>query len=259
MSKAKLGQHFLVDPQVADRIVSAADLRPEDSVVEIGPGEGVLTERLLSRCKSVVAVELDSRLVEKLRTRFADWPGLRVIHADFLKLDLTELPVPAVFVANLPYAVASPILQRILDWPDWSRAVLMFQKEVAERLVAGPGTRKYGLLTVSVAIKARVEMICEVPKRMFRPSPQVDSAVVRLDPLAEPFLPAGLPEDRFMSIARAAFAHRRKTVSNSLSHSLGAPKEGIERALQDAGLDPGCRAEQIAPEDFVSLCEKFSS
>jgi len=255
----KLGQHFLADPQVADRIVSAAGLRPEDSVVEIGPGEGVLTERLLPRCKSLVAVELDGKLAERLGGRFTDWPGFRVLHGDFLKIDLAELPSPAVFVANLPYAVASPILQRILDWPGWARAVLMFQKEVADRLLAGPGSRKYGLLSVSVAIKAKAEKICDAPRRMFRPPPRVDSSVVRLDPLTEPFLPASVSEQRFLSMARAAFAHRRKTVSNSLAHALGAPKGDIERALRDSGLDPGSRAEQISPEDFVELCEKFSS
>lgn len=256
--RQKLGQHFLEDPRTADRIVSAAGLSPTDHVVEIGPGEGVLTERLLPRCKSLTAIELDARLAERLKTRLSDWPGLQVLHEDFLKFDLSELPSPAVFVANLPYAVASPILQRILAWPGWARAVLMFQKEVAERLVAAPGNRKYGLLTVSVALKARVEWICDVPKRLFRPPPQVDSAVLRLDPLVEPLV-SSATEERLMSVAKAAFAHRRKTVSNSLAYALERPKEEIDRALREAKLDPGCRAEDISPEDFVALCEKFSS
>jgi 16S rRNA (adenine1518-N6/adenine1519-N6)-dimethyltransferase len=254
----KLGQHFLISPEIADRIVAAARLNPGESVVEIGPGEGALTERLLSRGNPVTAIELDARLHDKLEKRFEETPKLKLIHADFLKLDLGELPAPSVFVANLPYAVAAPILQRILGWPGWKRAVLMFQKEVVERLLAEPGTRKYGLLTVSVAMKAQVEKICEAPKRFFRPPPRVDSAVVRFDPRTEPLLPPTLTEERYMSVARAAFAHRRKTVLNSLCQALKVPKDRIETALKDAGLDPGCRAEEISPEGFVSLAQGFS-
>lgn len=254
----KLGQHFLANSDIADRIVAAARLEPGEHVIEIGPGEGALTERLLSKGNPVTAIELDARLYEKLDKRFEEAPGLNLIHSDFLKLDLGELPAPSVFVANLPYAVAAPILQRILGWPGWKRAVLMFQKEVAERLLAEPGTRKYGLLTVSVAMKAQVEKVCEAPKRFFRPPPKVDSAVVRFDPRTEPLLPPTLTEELYMSVVRAAFAHRRKTVLNSLCRALGFDKDRVEAAIKSAGLDPGCRAEEISPEGFVSLAQGLS-
>jgi len=256
---ARLGQHFLASTDIADRIVESARLASGESVVEIGPGKGILTERLLSRGARVTAVELDPRLCSALKERFGERQELKLLHADFLKLDLGELPAPSAFVANLPYAVAAPILQRILGWPGWSKAVLMFQKEVAERLLAGPGTRKYGLLTIAVAIKAKVEKVCDVPKKLFSPPPQVDSTVVRFDPRTEPLLPSTLSEQRYLDVVRAAFTHRRKTVLNSMGRVLDVPKDRLETTIRSVGLDPGCRAEDISPEEFVALCQKSFS
>jgi 16S rRNA (adenine1518-N6/adenine1519-N6)-dimethyltransferase len=253
----KLGQHFLANLEIVERIISAARLQPGETVIEIGPGRAALTEHLLSLGAGVTAIELDAELFKQLKEKYKQETRLNLIHADFLKLDLAKLPESGVFVANLPYAVAAPILQRILSWPGWKRAVLMFQKEVAERLLAGPGTRKYGLLTVTVAMKAHVEKVCDVPKRYFKPAPQVDSMVVRLERRTEALLPAEMSEEKYLDVVKAAFAHRRKTVINSLSHALRLSKADAESALKSANLDPGCRAEDISPEAFVLLADRM--
>ncbi|MFA5139355.1 MAG: 16S rRNA (adenine(1518)-N(6)/adenine(1519)-N(6))-dimethyltransferase RsmA [Elusimicrobiota bacterium] len=251
---ARLGQHFLVCAEAADAIVHAAGLAPGEAVVEIGPGRGVLTERMLLSGISVTAVELDRRLCAGLSARFPE--GLTLLHGDFLKIDLAALPRPCAVVSNLPYAVAAPILQRLLDWPGWDRAVLMFQKEVAERILAGPGSRKYGPLTLSVLLKAEAEPVRVVPRTCFSPRPRVDSAVVRLRRLARPRLAEGVPEDRFFKAVGAAFQHRRKTVGKSMSLALGIPRSDAGALLARAGLSPDVRAEDIPFEGFASLAKE---
>lgn len=253
--RAKLGQHFLVCGQTADAIVHAAGLVPGEPAVEIGPGRGVLTERMLASGISVTAVELDRRLCAGLSARFAE--GLTLVQGDFLKIDLSVLPQSCAVVSNLPYAVASPILQRLLDWPGWDRAVLMFQKEVAQRILAGPGSRKYGPLTLSVLLKAEAEPVCVVPKTCFSPRPQVDSAVLRLRRLMRPRLTEDVSEERFFKAVGAAFQHRRKTVGKSLAISLGIPREQADEALKRAGLSPELRAEDIPLEGYVSLAREL--
>lgn len=248
----KYDQHFLVCPETAESIVSAAGLEPGDPVIEIGPGKGVLTERLLKAGARVTAVEIDARLAERLTGRFTGKP-LSVVASDWLRLDLDSLPSPAAVVSNLPYSVATPILQRMLDWPGWETAVLMFQKEVADRIRAEPGGRKYGPLSLSVRIKADAFSVCTVPKDRFRPPPKVDSAVVRLERLRGSRLPEDVTEGAFFRVVRAAFAQRRKKAVKSLSAGLALPRERIEGAFQEAGLPHGARAETIGLEGFVSL------
>jgi len=255
---ARLGQHFLTDPGTVGRIIAAAAISPGEDVVEIGPGKGVLTRALLQAGAKVTAVELDARLCESLKKDCAGFleespPRLSLVRADFLKLDPAGLPSPCAVVANLPYAVASPILQKILSGPGWTRAVLMFQKEVAERILARPGSRDYGVLTLSVLLKARAELVCGVPRAFFTPRPAVDSAVVRFDPLPRPPLPSGLSEEAFMSVVRAAFMHRRKRAANSLSRALKVPRERAEAALEEAGLPPHARAEEAPFEAFIRV------
>lgn len=288
----RLGQHFLKDLQIADRVVAAAGLGPGEDVVEIGPGRGVLTRRLLAAGARVSAIELDRRLCEKLRLEFRDvlqaptfetrtasgssspsdgGRGLSLIQGDFLKLDLAVLPRRCIFVANLPYAVGAPILQRILSWggpgaeSPWTRAVLMFQKEVAERILAGPGSRKYGVLSLSVALKARARWVCSAPAGAFSPQPKVDSAVVRIDPLAalggtqagSP-LPPGLPEEKFMRLVRAAFQHRRKRAANSIAQALKVPANQVGAALRGAGVSNLARAEEISLPQFIRMAIHLS-
>ena len=252
---ARLGQHFLVCTSTAEGIVRAEGLAPGEAVLEIGPGRGVLTERMLASGGVVTAVELDRKLAAALAARFPE--GLRVLQGDFLRLDLASLPSPCAVVSNLPYAVAAPILQRLLDWPGWDRAVLMFQKEVAERILAGPGTRKYGPLTLSVLLKADAEPVRVVPRACFSPRPGVDSAVVRLRRLDRPRLAEGVSEEGFFKAVGAAFQHRRKTVAKSMSLSLGMERTEVESRLSRAGLSPGLRAEDIPFEGYAALAREL--
>lgn len=224
---ARLGQHFLADEKAADSIVAAA--LPLSRALEIGPGRGVLTKRLCAAAESVVAVELDERLAAKLAA-----PNLKVVRADFLKLDLATLgPGPFTVVANLPYAVGTPILQKLLLWDNWERAVLMFQKEVADRVAFEPG-----LLRLSVWLRAEVEPVLDVPAASFRPPPKVDSAVVRLTRLPRPRLDAA-GEDKLFKLARAAFSQRRKMLSNTLGRA------GDSR-----------RPEELSCEDWLRLIDE---
>lgn len=224
---ARLGQHFLADEKAADAIVAAA--QPLGRVLEIGPGRGALTKKLCAAADEVLAVELDERLASKLSA-----PNLRVVQGDFLKLDLAGLgPGPYTVVANLPYAVGTPILQKLLLWPAWERAVLMFQKEVADRVVD-----EAGLLRLSVWLRAEAERVLFLPKDSFRPPPKVDSAVVRLRRLPRPRLDEER-EKKLFRLAKAAFSQRRKMLSNT----LGRPGDAR-------------RPEELAPEDWLRLIDE---
>jgi len=184
---------------------------------------------------------------------------LRVVRSDWLKLDLSTLPSPATVVSNLPYSVAAPILQTLLDWPGWGLAVLMFQKEVAERILAGPGSKTYGPLTLSVLLKAEASPVCAAPKDCFSPMPKVDSAVVRLRRLPRARLPEGLGEEEFFRTVRAAFQHRRKTAAKSVSMALGLDRPSLEAAFDACGLVSRCRAEDIPFEGFVRLALRLQA
>lgn len=255
---ARLDQHFLVDERARDAIVSAADVRPGETVVEIGPGRGILTGALLARGAQVVAVEMDNRLAEKLPALFPGHAALRVVNADFLKLDLAELgDGPVKFVANLPYSVATPILQRILYWPRWTQAVLMFQKEVAERITAEPGGGDYGLLTLSVQARARAEMILELGRESFAPRPKVASAVVRLTRHTAALIETEAREKMFFRVAKAAFGQRRKMASGLIARALNMERKDVVEALERRGLKPGCRAEEIPFDAYLSLVQEL--
>lgn len=253
MSPARLGQHFLIDPSTSGAIVSAAVLEPGEAVLEIGPGRGVLTEGLLAAGARVTAVEMDDRLAALLRERFGVNSGFNLVHSDFLRFDLGALGAgPFKVVSNLPYSVAGPILQKILTWPLWSLAVLMFQKEVAERIVAAPGGPDYGLLTLSTAIHAEAEYLLDVPRECFAPRPKVASAVVRLRRRASPLLEPAR-EEAFFKIARAAFGQRRKMAANPLARALGIPRDAVVGALARCGVDASARAENIPLEAWLKL------
>ena len=251
--RARLDQHFLVDAAVADRIVAAARLDPGDAVLEIGPGRGILTDRLLAAGASVTAVEIDERLHAELSARLGSNERLRLVRADFLGVDLASLPAPCKIVSNLPYSVASPILQRLLPWPGWSEALLMFQKEVAERVEAGPGGRDYGVLSISVAIYAEAERIFDVGRFAFRPPPKVQSSVVRLARRERPSVPEGLSPEEVLRVAKAAFSQRRKMAANALASSLGLERAAVVSALGDCGVAPTARGETISLDAFARL------
>jgi 16S rRNA (adenine1518-N6/adenine1519-N6)-dimethyltransferase len=250
---ARLGQHFLVDPGARDAIVAAVDIAAGEKVLEIGPGKGFLTEELLASGAALTAVEMDERLAERLTEKWGSEPRLRLITKDFLKLGLDELGEgPFKIAANLPYSVATPILQKLLPWPRWTRAVLMFQKEVADRVTAAPGGPDFGLLTLSAAIFAETDPIVEVPRESFAPRPKVASAVVRLVRRAAPLV-APEKQGAFFKIARAAFTQRRKMAVNPLVSSLGLPRERVLRAFEACGVPADARAETIPFEAWLRL------
>lgn len=253
----KYDQHFLIDESVADAVVSAARIRAGDCVVEIGPGKGVLTGRLLDAGAKLTVVEIDARLAAALSRRFEE-RGLSVVQEDFLRLDLSSLPRPAVFVSNLPYSVGTPILQRLLKWDGWDRAVLMFQKEVADRLAAGPGSKAYGILSLSVQLRAGVEDVCAAPKDCFSPPPRVDSSVVRLVRLPKAMLPSDVREEDFFKIIKAGFAQRRKKAVKSMASVLNLDREKVLAALKEAGIPEGARAEEIPLAGFAVLARSLA-
>lgn len=252
---ARLDQHFLIDKDARDRIVGAADLAAGELVVEIGPGRGVLTEALLRLGVKLTSVELDDRLALLLSKKFEKEADFKLVNADFLRLDLdSSLGTAGVkFVANLPFSVATPILQRILAWPHWTQAVLMFQKEVAERIISGiGGGADYGLLALSVMTRADAELLMIVPRESFAPRPKVASAVVRL--VRKPSCFAGAKEEKdFFRVAKAAFGQRRKMAANPIASTLGLPRPLVVEALRRCGVDPSSRAEQIPLEAYLRL------
>lgn len=243
MSKTgqRLGQHFLVRRGILERIAAAACPVREPLVVEIGPGRGALTEFLMERADRVVAIEIDPRLVERLRERF---PGATLVHANVLETDLAQWG-PAVVAGNLPYYITSPILERILSTAALRRAVVLVQKEVAARLAARPGTRDYGYLTVATNLFAAPRVLFQVPAGAFSPPPKVDSAVVLLEPRA----PLVADPPGFLEFAGRAFRHKRKTLRNNL-----APHYGPEvQAWPEAGL----RAEQLSLDRLAELYRRL--
>ncbi|HEY2624143.1 16S rRNA (adenine(1518)-N(6)/adenine(1519)-N(6))-dimethyltransferase RsmA [Dyella sp. Tek66A03] len=252
--KKSFGQHFLHEKRYIERIVSAISPRADDFVVEIGPGEGALTLPLLAAAGKLTAIELDTDLIPALKARAASVGELNIIHADVLKVDFTALAhrqgVERLRVAgNLPYYISSPILFHCVEH---ARAIqdmhFMLQKEVVDRMAAEPGSKVYGRLSVMLQLACRVEPLFTVPPGAFRPPPKVDSAVVRLVPLAREELPDADPE-RIYTIVKAAFAQRRKTLSNALKNVMDSS------AIIAADVDPKARAETLSPHDYVRLAK----
>jgi len=246
--RQRLGQHFLIKGSVLERIARAACPQTAPLVIEIGPGRGALTEKLLARAGRVVAIEVDPYLAEHLRRKFADERRLEVVEADVLETDLAGWG-SAVIAGNLPYYIASPILHKTIRL-DAPRAVFLVQKEVAERIVAPSGSRAYGYLTVETALYARARLLFEVKPSAFHPPPKVDSAVVLLEPHAGA-LPVADP-DAYLRFVGRCFTHKRKTLRNNLAAVYG--KEIIE-AWPEAGL----RAEQIPVERFAEMYARLQA
>lgn len=255
---AKLSQHFLVDAEAPHAIVSAAGVLEGDRVLEIGPGRGALTEALLSAGAIVTAVEYDAMFFESLPARLKKPANLTVIHADFLDFDLRELGAgPWRVAGNLPYAVASAILRKVLEWSEWSTAALMFQKEVALRIAAEPGGADFGLLSLATALRAQAELAFELPPEAFRPRPKVDSAVVALRRLPAPLLDAER-EKIFWRIAKAAFEQRRKMAAGVIAGALHIGRDKVEEALSRAGVPEDARPERISVDQWIALATEFS-
>ena len=249
-----LGQHFLVDGRVLSRIVAAAELAPDDVVLEVGPGSGTLTRRLLQHVARVVAVEMDPDLTASLSERLGHPPNLIAIQADARTVDLIPLVgegTPYKVVANLPYYAANPIVRRFLESsPKPSLMVVMVQQEVAQSMVAGPGDMS--ILSVAVQYYAAPRLICTVPPSAFRPPPKVRSAVVRLEPRSRPAVEVD-DEAAFFALVRAGFAAPRKQLRNSLSQGLSVPSAEVGQLLQSVGLDGRRRPETLSVEEWAQV------
>lgn len=234
------------------KILAAAELRPEDTVLEIGPGRGILTRALCAVARSVIAVEVDLGLAAGLDASLADCRNLDLRRGDALKFPYETLPPKTVIVANLPYSLSTPLLFKLLAAKDRiDRMVLMLQTEVARRLAAKPGSGEYGVLSVLVPYAATVSLAFQVTRQCFRPQPKVDSTVVRLGMHGRP--PVHVDDQaRFVRTVRAAFAHRRKTLTNSLRDE-GLLVDRIARALAQAGIAPSRRAETLSLGEFAAL------
>ncbi len=240
-----LGQHFLANPTILDRIVDAAELQPTDRVLEIGPGLGDLTVRLAQRAGHVVAVEVDERLRPVLDAIARTHPGVRLVFGDILRQDLAALMggEPYVLVANLPYYITAAVLRHVLARPPRPRRlVLLVQREVAARMAARPP--RMNLLALQTQLHGQPRVLFRVPAAAFVPRPKVDSAVVRIDALPTPRIPLE-QEARFWRVARAAFAHKRKQLRNTLAAGLGLDKRTVEAWLRAAEVDPARRAETL--------------
>jgi 16S rRNA (adenine1518-N6/adenine1519-N6)-dimethyltransferase len=249
-AKRELGQHFLVDENILGVIGRLADLQPSDVVLEIGPGLGVLTRYLAARVSHVVAVEIDRSLEARLSQQLAGNPNVELLFGDALDLDLGALqPPPGKLVANLPYNVATPIVVESLDGiPSVRRWCVMVQREVADRFFAAPSTKAYGAVSVLVQLAAERIGFHPVSRTVFRPRPNVDSALVAFERRR---LPGDFPTIK--RVVQASFAHRRKTLPNSLDLSDVASREQAAAALAELGLEPGTRAEALRPEQFAEL------
>ncbi|HMS84137.1 MAG TPA: 16S rRNA (adenine(1518)-N(6)/adenine(1519)-N(6))-dimethyltransferase RsmA [Nitrospira sp.] len=248
----RLGQNFLIDPNIVRKIVALAELSPADTVLEIGPGRGILTEALCRAAGHVTAIEVDPRLHTFLSERTAQLPNLTLLLGDALTHPIDHLPTGTIVVANLPYYISTPLLFRFLSQGNhFARMVLMLQNEVADRLVAKPRTSDYSVLSVTAQYSAHISKAFKVSPQCFRPRPEVDSAVVLLR-AHEPRLRRPEEEQRFASLVRASFAHRRKTLVNSLRNE-GYDSKQVEAALTRLHLSPSLRAETLTLEQFLAL------
>ncbi len=262
----KFGQNFLIDTHVLDKIIRAAGIEENDCVLEIGPGIGTMTQYLACAARRVVAVEIDRALIPILEDTLGGYDNVRVINDDVLKVDIAALAEdenggqPLKVVANLPYYITTPIIMGLFENHVPVKSItVMVQKEVADRMQAGPGRKDYGALSLAVQYYARPYVVANVPPNCFMPRPKVGSAVIRLDRYEEP--PVKVRDEKLMfRIIRASFNQRRKTLANGLKNSqeLDFTKEEIENAIACLGREPGVRGETLTLEEFAKLSDILS-
>lgn len=261
-AKRSLGQNFLVDPNIQRKIVESLGAGPEDEVLEIGPGRGALTRHLAGRVRRLVLVELDNDLVPLLRAEFADDPSVEVVHADILDVSLDDLfadPGAARVIGNIPYNITTPILFSLLERrPRPREIVLMVQREVAERILADPGSKTYGALAVGVQTVAEAERVLHVGRGAFRPVPDVESTVVRITPRRPPPLEPE-EESAVRELTRAAFGQRRKQFQRILRDAFGLSPEEVEALEGETGFDLRQRPETFSAEEFVRLARALAA
>ena len=263
--KKSLGQNFLIDPNILRNIVSHANLTEQSGAIEVGPGIGALTEHLARAAKKVVSFEIDQRLLPVLEDTLSPYENVKIVHSDILKADVENVIKEEMsgiedimVVANLPYYVTTPILLKLLnDRLPIRGFVVMMQKEVADRITAKPGTKEYGSLSIAIQYYVTAEVAMVVPKTVFMPQPNVDSAVIRLIKHEEPPVKV-INEDFLFEVTRASFAQRRKTILNNLQSGLVSGKEKkqlILNALETANVDPTRRGETLSIQEFGKLAD----
>jgi 16S rRNA (adenine1518-N6/adenine1519-N6)-dimethyltransferase len=258
-TRKSLGQHFLTDRRILGRIADALQLTGGETVLEIGPGRGALTDILAERAGRLIAIEYDRALAEMLRQRYAKRGNVLIAEADVLEVSLAELAAgPYVLVGNVPYYITTPILFHALVPPRAERSVYLVQREVADRLSASPGTKEYGALTVNVAAVARAETLFRVPAGAFSPPPRVESAVVRITPLETPLV-APTEERPLRTLVQNAFGMRRKQMRRVVRSLYALDAERADAILGAAGIDPEVRPETLTPEQFVGLLRASSN
>lgn len=259
-----LGQNFLIDSNILDKILEGANLGPQDGVLEIGPGIGTMTQAISKKVEKVIAIELDNNLLPILDETLVDCPNIQIVHGDILKLPLGEIlnyhfsDKKVKVVANLPYYITTPIIMKLLEQELPIESItIMVQKEVAERIYASPGGKDYGALSVAVQFYSNLSIITNVPPTVFMPPPNVASTVIRLDVLEKPKVEV---KDRklFFKLVGAAFGKRRKTLLNALSTgNLGLEKETIRELLNNIGIDERRRGETLSLDDFASIANNI--
>lgn len=253
-----LGQNFLTDKNIIDEIIEGSQIGPEDTVIEIGPGIGVITYELCKLAKKVIAIELDTNLIPILQETLSEFDNIEVLNQDVLKTDLIGLcDGPTKIIGNLPYYITTPIIMKILeDGVPCDSITVMMQKEVADRVKASPGGKDYGALTVAVQYYSTVETLADVPKEVFVPRPSVDSTVLKLNIRDEKAVEV-TDRDLFFKTVKAGFGQRRKTLNNSLMGVSGITKEIVKDSLAACGIDPVRRAETLSIEEFGSLANEI--
>ena len=266
MFQKRFGQNFLIDPHVLDKIIDSAGITKEDCVLEIGPGIGTMTQYLAESAGQVIAVEIDTNLLPILTDTLKDYSNIKVINQDILKVDINELVKeynngrPIKVVANLPYYITTPIIMGLFEnQVPVDSITIMVQKEVADRMQVGPGTKDYGALSLAVQYYAKPKIVANVPPNCFMPRPKVGSAVIRLERYEKP--PVEVKNEKLMfRIIRASFNQRRKTLVNGLKNSQEIPfsKEQIEQALGMCGLSLSVRGEALTLAQFAQLANAFT-
>lgn len=262
----RFGQNFLIDPHVLEKIIRESEITKEDFVLEIGPGIGTMTQYLADSARAVTAVEIDDALIPILQDTLKEWNNVTVIHGDILKTDIRKIAEeknngkPIKVVANLPYYITTPIIMGLFESQVPVESItVMVQKEVADRMQTGPGSKDYGALSLAVQYYADPEIVANVPPNCFMPRPKVGSAVIRLRRHQTP--PVQVQNEKLMfRLIRASFNQRRKTMANGLKNSqeLNYTKEQIEKAIADCGLPLNIRGEALTLEQFAALSNAFS-
>lgn len=258
----RLGQNFLIDGNIINKIADTAELNENSGVLEIGPGFGTLTQVLCSKAKKVVAIEIDKSL-ERVHKETLNYDNVKVIYEDFMKIDVDKLideefkGLDVKIVANLPYYITTPIIMKILEERyKISKIVVMVQKEVAQRLNSLPGSKEYGAITLAVQYRADTNIAMIVPNTVFMPRPKVDSAVIELNILKKPRIEVQ-DEILLFNVIKASFGQRRKTLLNGLSNNLKISKDIVKDALSNVGIDPGIRGETLGLNEFGRISDEL--